>query len=77
MGTDGGESDKTNFETLKNAVDEVAALHQLKIEKEKLRKAMEEHKATAGSLQTAHDRMKVKLQGIIQVAELHIEKSGR
>ena len=59
-------------------MDEVATLHQLKIEKEKLRKTMEEHKATAGSLQTAaHDRMKVKLQGIIQVAELHIEKSGR
>ena len=69
-----GESDKKNFETLKNAVDEVATLHQLKIEKGNLRKMMEEHKATAGSLQTAHDRMKVKLQQILQTAELHIEK---
>ena len=62
---------------MKNAVDEVATLHQLKIEKGKLRKTMEDHKATAGSLQTAHDKLKVKLQGIIHVAELHIEKSGR
>eukprot|EP01048_Picozoa_sp_COSAG05_P013294 COSAG05_NODE_1402_length_4972_cov_30.262276_4_plen_123_part_00 len=74
MGTDGGELDKKNFNLLKNAVDEVATLHQLKIEKGKLRKTMEDHKATAGSLQTAHDRLKVKLQGIIQVAKLHIEK---
>ena len=35
---------------------------------------MDEHKATAGWLQTAHDRLRVKLQGIIQVAKLHIEK---
>ena len=74
VGTDGGESDTKNFETLKNAVDEVATLHQLKIEKGNLRKMMEQHKATAGSLQTAHDRMKVKLQQILQTAELHIEK---
>ena len=54
--------DKQNFETLKNAVDEVATLQKLTIEKEKLRKPMDEHKATASSLQKAHDRLKVKLQ---------------
>ena len=54
--------DKQNFKTLKNAADEVATLQKLTIEKEKLRKPMDEHKATASSLQKAHDRLKVKLQ---------------
>ena len=38
---------------------------------------MDEHKAIAGSLQIAHDRLKVKLHGILQAVELYIENQRK